>query len=130
MINLDPDHNIISNLRDGYAWTIFGGIGGDDLDKYTMASIPIIFGTLIITVILLNILIAFLSNVFSRLEEQQSINNLKEKASMIIDMEIIIHFYKYKLSGLARKFKRYDRSQESLFIKSMNPEFKETVILY
>ena len=129
MLRLDPHNNFFENLSNAYVWTLFGGIGGEDFKSYKYAGIAIIFGTIIITVILLNILIAFLSNLFSRLEEQQSVNDLKEKASMILDLEILIYFFKYKLTGMARKLDKYDKSQENIHIKTINPEYTMTVIL-
>ena len=47
-----------------------------------------------VTIILLNILIAFLSNEFSRMEDQQQINTLKKKASLILDVELIFKLFR------------------------------------
>lgn len=52
------------------------------------------------TIVLMNILIAYLSNLFSRLEDAQKLNDLKEKAVLILDLEIIVMFFKYKIRGV------------------------------
>lgn len=45
------------------------------------------------TIILLNLLIAYLSNVFSRLEEQNFLIGLQDKAKMILDFELIVNLF-------------------------------------
>jgi hypothetical protein len=107
MINLNPEGTFKENFANAYVFSIFGGIGGDDFDGFEYAMIPIIFGTIIVTVILMNILIGYLSNVFSRLEEQQIINNLKEIVSMIMDLEVIVYFFVYFITGKNKSFREY-----------------------
>ena len=115
IMKLNPKENTFSSLGNAYVWTFFGGIGGEDFESFDLAAIPIIFGTIMVTVILLNILIAFLSNLFSRLEDKQKADNYKEKASMILDLEVIIHFFLYWLTGKARKYKQYEEKKEDYY---------------
>jgi hypothetical protein len=80
MMFLNPKCSLKKGLANAYVFSLFGGIEGSDFESYSYAGIPIVFGTLIVTIVLLNILIAYLSNVFSRLEDKQRSDDLKEKA--------------------------------------------------
>jgi hypothetical protein len=86
-----------------YIWSILGGASSHHFDLYKNDDIIIIIGTIFITIILLNILIAYLSNVFSRLEMIQNINSIKEKSSLILDLEVILYFFKYVVRGKKMK---------------------------
>ena len=76
-----------------YYWVIFGGFDNEAFE-IRFSYIAVIFGTIMVGVFLLNILIAYLSNEFSRLEEQQLISGWKEKASMNLSLELIAFFFK------------------------------------
>ena len=89
-----------------YVLTLFGGLSSEDFNEYPFAAVSIIFGTVIITIVLLNILIAYLSNLFSRLEDCQLINDYKEKAGMALDLEVMIHLFKRKFKKKKRKWKQ------------------------
>lgn len=128
IMKLNPKENSILSLGNAYVWTFFGGIEGSDFESYDFAGIPIIFGTVMVTIILLNILIAFLSNLFSRLEDQQKSNNLKEKASMILDLEVIFHFFRYIMTGKVYRFKNFEKMQENFFVELMNPQKETTAV--
>ena len=107
----------IDHIRDVYYWVFLGGIGGESFDmKYS--AIPIIIGSLVITVVLLNILIAYLSNVFSRLEDQQKVTDLKEKADLILDIEMLVRFFKYKLTGVVSLENKMEKLREQAMIES------------
>ena len=106
MVRLLPEQSKLTSFRAAYLWTLFGAIEGEDFTSGQFVTIAILFGTIIVTIILLNILIAYLSNVFSRLEEQQLVNDLKEKASMILDMEIISWFFKFRITGKVAKLRK------------------------
>ena len=97
MIKLDPEKSRVKSIQSAYVWTMFGGVEQSDFEDFNYGTIAIIFGTLIVTVVLFNILIAFLSNLFSRLEDQQKANDLREKAQMMLDHEVIKLFFFYKL---------------------------------
>ena len=73
-----------------YYWVIFGGIGESDF-KLDLSMIPLVVGPIFIGIILMNIMIGFLSNEYSRLEEVQKIKNLVYKAEMNLDIEIICY---------------------------------------
>lgn len=80
-----------------YVWGILAGTEAEHFEEFPYAEVIIILGTVFITIVLLNILIAYLSNVFSRLEEEQEINLIREKAAMILDVETIVYFFKHVL---------------------------------
>lgn len=81
-----------------YIWVLFGGVEKSDLDTNFYIIIPIFFGTIFINIILLNVLIAYLSNLFSRLEEEQEVKRLQRQASIIMDTEVM-HYFTRKVSG-------------------------------
>jgi hypothetical protein len=89
-----------------YIWVLFGGISIKDFETNHLSSIAIFFGTILVTIILLNILIAYLSNLFSRLEEQQKIEEYKEKCNIILDSEIIIYFFRNLVYRIKQKFNK------------------------
>jgi hypothetical protein len=130
MMKLHPGDSPIISLGNAYVWTFFGGIEGSDFKSFDYAGIAIIFGTVMVTIILLNILIAFLSNLFSRLEDQQKSNDLKEKASMILDLEVIIHFFRYAITGKASKYRRFEKVRENFFIELLDPSQNVIVVHY
>lgn len=82
MVYLFREQDVKTNFQIAYLWTLFGGFFREDYYP-NYAVVAILFSSLIVTVLLLNILIAYLSNLFSRLEEQQHVNDLKEKAGKI-----------------------------------------------
>ena len=121
MIKLDPTQDKLKSIQSAYVWTMFGGVESSDFDDFNYGSIAIIFGTLIVTVVLLNILIAFLSNLFSRLEDQQRANDLREKAQMMLDVEVIVLFFKYKITGRNLKLNRYEDYLELYPFEALQP---------
>lgn len=116
MMKLNPEASIGESLSQAYLVTFFGGIEKDDFGMYDLAGIPVIFGSVMVTIVLLNILIAFLSNLFSRLEDQQRTNNLKERGSMILDFEVIVYFFSYVLTRRVSKIKKLEKSFEKSFL--------------
>ena len=102
MIKLSGSRQFHLLFEKAYVITFFGGLSTADFGEYQYGTVALIFGTIVVTVILLNILIAYLSNLFSRLEEQQSLNSFREKASMIFDFEILVSMIK----ALPQKLKR------------------------
>jgi hypothetical protein len=131
ILKLNPNAGPILNMGNAYVWTFFGGIEGDDFLKFDYAGIAMIFGTVMVTIILLNILIAFLSNLFSRLEDKQKSNDLKEKASMILDLEIIVHFFKYVFTGKRAAYYQYAKNKEQFYERLIDPSNElNIVILY
>ena len=92
---------------------------GDDFTTQSYVTIAVVFGTVIVTIVMLNILIAFLSNEFSRLQDEQKINDLKEKASMMLDMEVILWFFKYIITRKITKLRDLQCKFEDHNIKRM-----------
>ena len=82
------------SFRDVYYWIFLGSVEADAFDT-PLAAIAVIFGSVFVTIVLLNILIAFLSNEFSRLEERQKVQELKEQAALIMNFEVLTMFFKY-----------------------------------
>jgi hypothetical protein len=109
LIKIDPENSIKMNFMHAYYWTLFGGVDDGSFTLFNYVSISIVFGTLMVSIILLNVLIAFLSNLFSRLEEQQLVNDLKEKASLLLDLEVVVMFFQYKLTGKLSKQRKLQR---------------------
>lgn len=112
IIFLNPDGGFKESFDSSYVWAIFGGIGGEDFSGFDFAAIPIAFGTIIVMVVLLNILIALLSNVYCILEEQQISNDIREKAAMILDLELIVYFFRYVLTGKRKTIDDLDQFQD------------------
>jgi hypothetical protein len=98
VIRLNDNMGQLDIMTATYYQIVLGSIEGDAFE-YKYAAIPIVFGSVILTVFLINVLIAYLSNLFSRLEEQQKFQEMKEKADLILDIEIIVRFFKYYITG-------------------------------
>ena len=98
MIGISPEDQRIISVRNIYIWTVFGGIDDATFDTH-LSFIVVVLGTLLVSVVLLNILIAYLSNLFSSLEETQILDDLREKASFVFGIEIILRFFRYFISG-------------------------------
>lgn len=62
--------------------------------------------------VILNMIIAFMSNLFSALEEVQQIIEIKEKAKMTLDLEVIIRFFK----TIIRRNVETDKNNRFVFI--------------
>ena len=99
MIRLDGSESIGTHFTKIFVWVVLGGPEDSSFElKYS--HITIIIGSIFVAIVLLNILIAYLSNLFSRLEDAQKLSDLKEKAVLILDSEIMVMFFKYKLTGV------------------------------
>ena len=92
LIRVDPSDSVVNKIRDAYIFALFGGVEQDHFDA-RFIFFPIVIGTMIVTIILLNVLIAFMSNVYNRMEKRQAITSLKEKASMLLDLEVYISLF-------------------------------------
>ena len=93
LFRVDPGDGFINKMRDAYIFTFFGGVEQDHFEaKYIF--FPLVMGTMIVTIILLNVLIAFMSNVYNKMEALQNSLSLKEKASMLLDLEVYISLFK------------------------------------
>ena len=115
LYKIDPENSLKMSFMHAYYWTLFGGVDDQGFTMFNFATIPIVFGTLMASVILLNVLIDFLSNLLSRLQEQQLVNDLKEKAGLLLDLEVVVMFFVHFLPGrlsrqraISRKMKKSD----------------------
>lgn len=126
MIKLDNSNNITLRFQDVYYWVLLGGIEGDAFEV-EFSAIPIVFGTLFITIVLLNILIAYLSNLFSRLEDQQKVSALKERASLILDFELVVRMFKYVIPGTLRIERKFEELKIQEMITSKPVKFSEVI---
>lgn len=122
MIKLNNNQSKITNLQIAYVWTFFGGVEGSDFKEFDYSAITILFGTILVTIVLLNVLIAYLSNLFSRLEDQQHANDLREKASMMMDLEIVAYFFKYVMTGQSKNYFKYNHLKEKSIVFIYNKE--------
>ena len=126
LIKLDPSKSKIKSIESAYVWTLFGGVETGDFETFNYGSIAIVFGTIVVTVILLNVLIAFLSNLFSRLEDQQRSNDLREKADMMLDLEVMMLFFRFKLTGKDHMLRHLEIEEDLKPAKTLFPSlFKE-----
>jgi hypothetical protein len=114
---LDKSNDVYVKFRDTYYWAILGGVDDDAFEgKEEIFLAAVLIGSLFVTIILLNILIAYLSNLFSRLEDQQRVSDLKQKALLVLDFETMIRFMKYRTSGIIHLERRLEdvRYQEMM----------------
>lgn len=87
---------------------MFGNIEADSFET-PLFTVPILFGTLMIGIFLLNLLIAYMNNEFSRMESQQIIDSWREKARLNCQLELVILGLKNALrSSPFRKFGERD----------------------
>ena len=121
----DIHHTIDQTMYDLYIWLILGGAEGEHLLHFNFSWVVIVIGTIYISIILLNILIAYLSNVFSRLEVEQNINLIREKASMILDFEVILYFFKFVLR--CNKMVNFDKYQDKQHQLLLGKKYSEEV---
>ena len=124
MMKLEHVDKFDIHIRDVYYWMILGGIESDAFD-IQLSYLPVVFGSLIITIVLLNILIAFLSNVFSRLEDQQKVNALREKAFLILDFELVVRLFKYVLPGTIKLDRKLDHLKSEQIFSVKKFDFSE-----
>lgn len=124
MIGITSISDAVNHLRDVYYWVLFGGID-DDSFEVNLSFVAILFGTILISIILMNILIAYLSNLFSSLEETQVLDDLREKASFVLGIEVIIRFFRYFLSRKIKLIEAVEKhNYESLLSFESNDENK------
>jgi hypothetical protein len=126
LYRVEPSDTFINKMRDAYIFTFFGGVEQDHFEaKYIF--FPMFVGTMVVTIILLNVLIAFMSNVYNKMELQQSVISLKEKASMLLDLEVYISLFvkikdKIKTSRLDEEEKEefyYNQSKVTFFMSKI-----------
>jgi hypothetical protein len=98
LIKLDSKDKVFSKVSNVYDFSLFGGLGSGDFEEFDFTFIAVVFGNIIVGVILMNLLIAYLSNEFSRLEEQHRRTNLNEIVSMVMDLEVLVYFFRYVLA--------------------------------
>ena len=115
-LSLQTEMESLTVFRDMYYWTIFGGID-DNAFELSLSGIPIVFGTCIISILLMNILIAYLSNEYSRLEDRQVIENLQTKAILNLDIEIVVGLFKYLFS---KRFRDSIQFRHDEYFRLMN----------
>jgi hypothetical protein len=122
LIRVDPGDTIINKMRDAYIFTFFGGVEQDHFEaRYIF--FPMVIGTMIVTIILLNVLIAFMSNVYNKMEAQQVVVGLKERSSMLLDLEVYVSLFRkigdlFKMKGKTQEQKEeyLNRNQKNVFM--------------
>ena len=106
MIYIDTETTHKLHFTNVYYWVLFGGID-DGAFAASYSVFAVAFGTLLVGIVLLNILIAYLSNVFSALEEQQNVDSMKGMAALSLDIELIISLFQSICSSHFRFKKTY-----------------------
>lgn len=107
MIKLDNSNNLSLRFQDVYYWVFLGSVEGEAFDV-EFSYLAIVFGSLFITIVMLNILIAFLSNLFSRLEDQQKVDSLRQKAFLVLDFELFARLFRFRMTGVTTLAQTYD----------------------
>lgn len=119
VIKLTGTGNLVKTFGDVYYWIVLASIEDNAFDR-PYSAIPIVLGSMFVTIVLLNILIAYLSNLFSRLEEQQKVQELKERAALILDLEVLIMFFKYGITGKNRLRREFEIETYKMMLKGSN----------
>lgn len=101
-----------------YIWLIHGGIDEDTFEK-KINYLPIMFGTILVTIILMNIMIAYLSNEYSRLEQKQHLDDIRNKAKINLKLELIIRYFKYIFQKSFREKEKYRERRYANMIKDI-----------
>jgi hypothetical protein len=101
-----------------YIWLIHGGID-DSTFSTNLTYIPIMFGTILVTIILMNIMIAYLSNEYSRLEEKQHLDDIRGKAQINIKLELIIRYFKLVFNKKFRQNQKFRDHHYANMIKEI-----------
>jgi hypothetical protein len=128
MIALTNKSDVIAHMRDVYYWVLFGGIDDNSFEIH-LSFMVIVIGTILISVVLLNILIAYLSNLFSNLEETQVLDDLREKAGFVMGIEIIIRFFRYLLTGKISLISKIENHNYNMML-SNNPNFRDYLMVF
>lgn len=89
-----------------YIWLIHGGIDQDTFQEQ-MNYVSVMFGTLLVTIVLMNIMIAYLSNEYSRLEEKQHLDDFRNKAKINLKVELVIRYARLLLDSGFRRTKMF-----------------------
>lgn len=121
LIGITNTDSVIDHLRDIYIWVVFGGIDQDSF-AVNLSFLVVGLGTILVTVILLNILIAYLSNLFSSLEETQTLDDLREKATFLLNIEIIIRFFRYFMMGKVSVIENVRRQNYDILLSNDTQE--------
>ena len=127
LIEITSKDYIIKNLRDIYIWAVFGGFDSDSFEVY-LSFIVVVISTVLMSVILLNVLIAYLSNLFSSLEETQALDELREKASLILNLEIILRFFRYFLTRKTKIIREVEAHNYNLIINEDLEKEEKTMV--
>ena len=116
IVKLTGTADVVKTMGDVYYWIILASIEDYAFDV-PYAAIPIVLGSIFVTIILINILIAYLSNLFSRLEEQQRVQENKERAALILDIEVFVSFFRYYITGKTKLRNEYEMEQYRQMLK-------------
>lgn len=92
---LEPEQPRADFFRNAYFWVLFAGVGEEDF-SVQWSAVPLVFSGLLVTVLILNVIIAYLSNEFSRLEEKQFLNNWRQKATRNLDFDLVFWVFAKK----------------------------------
>ena len=95
----DPEKSALSQffeeMENMLFWGVFRSINAQAFDFHDLAFLPVLFGSIILNIILLNFLIAYFVRIFNEIESKKKIITAKERAIIMLRWEVIIHFFKY-----------------------------------
>ena len=111
-LRIMPTNDFKVALINVYTHVIFGALAIGDSYNIQYATIIVVVGTMVVTVMILNMIVAFLSNLYSKLEELQVIIEMKERSKSIVDTEISLRMLKKMFCQKVDDFE----SQKFIFI--------------
>ena len=127
----DDDDGGSSSDRDtnyylmSYVWIIYGGMDTSGLGQNYPVAVALIVGNILITIILVNILIAFLANLYNRLEEEEHIRKYQEMAAVVLDLEVVVYGYR-KITRRTRKVRNNSQDSKSRMFIIKKKDFEES----
>lgn len=117
-VTLNDSVDLESLLTLMYIWLVHGGVDSDAF-VFRMNYIPVMFGSILVTIVLMNIMIAYLSNEYSRLELKQHLDDLRNKVKINMKVELMIRSFKVLFVRRFREKECYRHSRYTHMIKDI-----------
>ena len=89
-----PPQSARNYLMMSYIWLVYGGMDTTGIAQNSPVALVLIYGNFLITIILMNILIAYLANLYSELEQEIATKRVQEMATVVLDFEVIVYAYR------------------------------------
>ena len=129
MVRLDNTDNLNLRFQEVYYWVFLGSVEGEAFD-IEFSYVAIVVGSLFLTIVMLNILIAYLSNLFSRLGDQQKVNTLRQKALLILDFEMFARLFRFHVYGIPKLAERFDDLFTEYSLSNRELQLTEVTLFY